>query len=47
MNDIQPYQFEPKGTIEEEDDPDCFEENRIVEETWNTDWCLCEQSASV
>ena len=45
MNDIQPYQFEPEGTLEEEYDSDCFEESRIVEETsrtGNTDWCLCE-----
>jgi len=46
MNDIQPYQFEPEGTLEEEDDSDCFEEIGIVDETlrrtWNTDWGLCE-----
>ena len=33
MNDIQPYQFEPEGTLEEEDDSDHFEENEIIEET--------------
>ena len=27
QNDIQPYQFEPEGTLEDEDDPDCFEES--------------------
>jgi len=31
MNDIQPYQFESEGTLEEEDDSDCFEESGIVE----------------
>ena len=33
MNDVQPYQFEPEGTLEEEDDSNCFEETGIVEET--------------
>jgi len=46
MNEIQQYQFEPEGTLEEEDDSDCFEESGIVEETssrsGNTDWCLFE-----
>ena len=46
MNDIQPYQFESNGTLEAEDDSDCFEESRIIEEnsrrTGNIDWCLCE-----
>ena len=25
MNGIQSYQFEPEGTLEDEDDSDCFE----------------------
>ena len=25
MNDLQPYKFEPEGTLEEEDNFDCFE----------------------
>ena len=41
---VQLYNFYPEGTIEEEDDSNCFEESRIVEETLrrtgNTDWCL-------
>jgi len=44
MNDIQTYQFEPEGTLEEEDDSNCLKESGIVEETsrrtGNTDWCL-------
>ncbi|KAK2153566.1 hypothetical protein LSH36_292g00082 [Paralvinella palmiformis] len=43
---LWPYHLEPEGTLEEEDDSDCFEESGIVEETsrrtGNTDWCLCE-----
>jgi len=46
MNDIQPYHFEPEGNLEEEDDSNCLEESRIVEETstktGNNEWCLCE-----
>jgi len=38
--------FELEGTLEEEDDSDCFEDSWIVEvtsrKTGNTDWCLCE-----
>jgi len=29
MNDIQPYHFDPEGTLE--DDSDCFKESGIVE----------------
>ena len=32
MNDIQPYQFEPEGTLEQEDDSDFFEESGIIED---------------
>jgi len=28
-----PYPFEPEGTLEKEDDSDCFEESGIVKET--------------
>ena len=30
MNDTQPYNFESEGTLEEEDDSDCFEEMYIT-----------------
>jgi len=40
MTDIHPDQFEPKGTLQDEVDSDCFEERGITEEsarrTWNT-----------
>ena len=43
MTDIRPYQFEPKGTLQDEDDSDCFEESRIIKESARkTNWCLCE-----
>jgi len=32
MTDIQPYQFQPKETLQNEDDSDCFEESGIIEE---------------
>ena len=33
MTDIQLYQFEPEGTLQDEDDSDCFDqidESRII-----------------
>jgi len=30
MAEIQPYQFEPEGTLQGEDDFDCFEEGGII-----------------
>jgi len=45
MTDIHPYQFGSEGTLQDEDDSNCFEESRIIEEsarrTGNTNWCLC------
>jgi len=30
INDIQPNQFEPQGTLQEEDDSYCLEESGII-----------------
>ena len=44
MTDIHPYQFESEGTLQDEDDSDCFEESEITEDsarrTGNTNWWL-------
>jgi len=45
MTDIQPYQFDPEESLQDEDDSDCFEESGIIvvsaRRTWNTKWYLC------
>jgi len=33
MTDIQPYQFEPERTLQDEDDFDCFKESGIIKES--------------
>jgi len=42
MNDVQPYPFEPEGTLEEEDDSDSLEKSGIIGEPGNTHRCLYE-----
>jgi len=43
MIDIQPYQFEPEETSQDEDDS----AKERARRTGNTNWCLCELLALV